>query len=471
MDRPTPPSNRGSFAALLASACLLLFPAALLATAAFRYQSRLLAIGTIAQILGSALLVRTRYAWKPPASGIVICLYLLALGWLWFATHESADWFARFGRGLFLLAAVGLLVLHDMTRTGLEPRRRARVLSNRLLARTRWPKASEEYAYLSEVWGLRSVVRDDPTLAFGLLNDPRPEVQLAALTALQDRTYWRWDQAAVVLGTAKKTTDPDVRAAAVRAVSTADNIDVTLGVIEYLKDPTPSVRAAACEALLAGGARRWAVARNGVRAVLADPAFLPDGPLPGAAGKLSAIAVCDLTAWAMEPPPLAERTARTLLVHYETVLRAGTDPALGSELGRQVTDPETPPMLRVELANLLRSLNLLPHDLLDRMTESDPADRGGNHAGVRIGRPGRARRTPRVGSPAEPGDGPGHRADRATALQHRFRPAVERVDPEGGGRGRPTGPPLGDGQRVGRGRLRSRFVPRPRSRRGVRYRR
>jgi hypothetical protein len=154
MDRPTPPSNRGSFAALLASACLLLFPAALLATAAFRYQSRLLAIGTIAQILGSALLVRTRYAWKPPASGIVICLYLLALGWLWFATHESADWFARFGRGLFLLAAVGLLVLHDMTRTGLEPRRRARVLSNRLLARTRWPKASEEYTYLSEVWGL-----------------------------------------------------------------------------------------------------------------------------------------------------------------------------------------------------------------------------------------------------------------------------------------------------------------------------
>jgi hypothetical protein len=142
-------------------------------------------------------------------------------------------------------------------------------------------------------------------------------------------------------------------------------------VIEYLKDPTPSVRAAACEALLAGGARRWAVARNGVRAVLADPAFLPDGPLPGAAGKLSAIAVCDLTAWAMEPPPLAERTARTLLVHYETVLRAGTDPALGSELGRQVTDPETPPMLRVELANLLRSLNLLPHDLLDRMTDPD----------------------------------------------------------------------------------------------------
>ena len=356
---------------MLASVALILIPVGVLALAAYRYESRLLAIGALAQVVGSVLFVRSRYAWRPPTSSLVICLYIIALGWVWFATHESADWFARLTRGLFLLIAVGLLVMHDMTRTGLEPRRRARVLCSRLLSRTRWPRSCEEYAFLPEVWGLRDAVREDPTLAFGLFDDPRPEVHLAALTALQERSYWRWDEAAVVLGMAKKTAHPEVRAAAVRAVATADNIDVSLGIIEYLKDPTWEVRAAACESLLAGGPRRWAVARGGVRAVLADPTFLADGPLPGAAGKLSAIAVCDLTAWAIEPPPLSERTARTLLDHFETVLLEKTDPALASELGRQVTDQETPPLLRVELANLLRKLNLLPPDLLDRMTDPD----------------------------------------------------------------------------------------------------
>jgi hypothetical protein len=369
MDRPAPSSSRGSLLAIGISACMLLIPVAILGLAAHRYQSGLLVFGAVAQLLGAALLIRNQSVWKPPTSSVTICLYLLALGWFWFATHESVDWFVLFGRGLFLIGSVGLLILHDMTRTGLEPRRRARVLCNRLLNRTRWPKEADEYIYLSEVWGLSRVVRDDPTLAFNLFKDARAEVQLAALKALQNRTFWRWDEAAVVLGVAKKTTNPDVRASALTAISTADNIDVSLGIIEYLKDPFLEVRTAACEALLAGGARRWAMVRNGFRNVMADPSFLTDGALPGAAGKLPAIAVCDLTAWSLERPPLSERTTRTLLAHHEMVLHAQTDPALASELGRQVTDPETPPMLRVELATLLRNQDLLPSDLLDRMTD------------------------------------------------------------------------------------------------------
>jgi hypothetical protein len=371
MDRHPHSQPRGSLAELAATIALLLLPAAVLAAAAVRLHSNLLIIGAIAQVLGSALLVRSRVAWRPPASGVVIALYLLALGWLWFATHDSPDPFARFARGLFLLVAVGLLVVHDMTRTGLEPRRRARVLTRRLTARTRWPRTPDEYARLPEVRGLYAVVRDDPALAFDLLQDPRSEVHTAALTALQHRGHWQWEAAAVVLSVARKSPSPDVQALALRAVATADNVDLTYAVSEFLKNPSADVRAAACDSLLAGGERRWATARGAVRAVLADPAFAADGPLPGAAGRLSAIAVCDLTGWAVEPAPLAERAVRTLLVHYETVLRDGTDPGLAAELGRQVTDAETPPILRVELAALLRNLNLLPPALLDRMTDAD----------------------------------------------------------------------------------------------------
>ena len=371
MDRLVLHTPRGSFRALAATLVLLLLPAVVLAGAAVRLESTLLYIGTVAHLLGAALLVRSRHAWRPPASVIVIALYLIALGWLWFAAQEGADGFVRVGRGLFLFVAVALTVTHDMTRTGLEPRRRARILTKRLQTRARWPRNVEEFSRLSDVWALHTVVRDDPTLAFELVNDPRPDVQTAALVALQDRVGWRWEEAAVVLAAGRKTLTPEVRAMALRAVATADNIDVTQSLMEYLKDPNLLVRAEACEALLAGGERRWAVARNAVRTVLADPAFLTDGALPGAAGRLPVIAVCDLTGWAAEPAPLAERAVRTLLAHYETTLRAGTEPGLAAELGRQVTDNETPPVLRVELATLMRNMNLLPHDLLDRMTDAD----------------------------------------------------------------------------------------------------
>jgi hypothetical protein len=371
MDRTSYVISSVSIVARLVSILILLIPSGILILAAVRLNSVLLVIGTIGHVLGSALLVRTRVAWRPPTSAVVIALYLVALGWLWFASRQTDDPFARFGRGLLLLISIGLVIVHDMTRTGLEPRRRARVLSRRLTTRTFWPRTLAEYAYLPEVRALYAITRDDPSLVFDLFHDPRSEVHTAALMTLQDRPHWRWEEAAVVIGVAKKTLSPAVRELAIRSLASSDNTDHVTTIGEFLKDPTLSVRGAACECLLAGGERRWAVTRNAVRAVLADPAFIPDGPLPGAAGRLSPLAVCDLSGWAVEPAPLAERAVRTLLAHYEAVLRMGSEPGLSAELGRQVTDHETPPILRVELASLLRNLNLLPPDLLDRMTDAD----------------------------------------------------------------------------------------------------
>jgi hypothetical protein len=163
----------------------------------------------------------------------------------------------------------------------------------------------------------------------------------------------------------------DVRILAVDALASAANADVTAGVCEFLRDPLPEVRAAAVAALLRGGEERWALVRGAVRRMLADPALAADGPLPGAAGALSPLAVCDLTGWAVEPQPLGERSVRTLVEHYQALLVAGVHPGLPFELGQLITDAATPAVLRVELATLLRACRLLPPELLDRMTDAD----------------------------------------------------------------------------------------------------
>lgn len=369
MDRLANTAARG--VALVGTLALLLVPPAVLGLAALYRGSAVLAVGAIAQVLGAALLVRSRYAWRPPTSGIVICLYLIALGWLWFATHADPDPFTRFARGLFLVLIVGLLVCHDFTRTGVEPRRRAKKWTHALLTRTHWPREADAVASLPEVRALYAAVRDDPTLAFSLLEDPRPEVQLAGLSALRNRDGWRWDAAAVVLEVGRKTVVPEVRAGVLRAVATADTGDVAKAIGEALRDPSPEVRAAATDALLAGGDARWSVLRNAVRAALADAHLAADGPLPNAAGRLPVSGICDLINWAAEPGTLSERAVRTLVTHHHHTLLAGTDHGLGAELGRQVTDAETPPVLRLELALLLRNLELIPPELQDRMTDPD----------------------------------------------------------------------------------------------------
>ena len=369
MHRLANTATRG--AALAVTVALLLVPPAVLGVAALQRGSALLAVGAIAQVLGAGLLVRSRYAWRPPASAIVIALYLIALGWLWFATQSDPDPFARFARGLFLLIALGLLVCHDFFRTGVEPRRRAKKWTTALLTRAHWPRTTDSIAGLPEVKALYTAVREDPALAFPLLDDPRPEVQLAALSALQHRDAWRWETAAVVMDAGRKTVVPEVRAAALRAVATADTPDIAKVVADCFRDPSPEVRAAATDALLAGGDARWVVLRNAVRNALADNNLAGDGPLPNAAGRLPVSSICDLMNWAAEPGTLSERAVRTLVTHYHTVLSNGTDPGLAAELGRQMTDAETPPVLRLELALLLRNLQLIPHSLQDRMTDPD----------------------------------------------------------------------------------------------------
>ena len=373
MDWSAPHPVRRSGLAHAASFGLLLLPAALLGIAAARYSSPMLLVGAIAELLVACLFLRCREVWKPPVSGSLILLYLMGLGWIWYGTQSlgGTDPFVHFARGLFISVALILFGLHDLTRTGVEPRRRARALTNRLLTMGSWPETLVEYSRIPEVQKLRAVVREDPTLVLVLLEDRRPELQLAGLSALQGRPYWRWDEAGTLLKMARTTHVPEVKILVVLALGTADNADIMNGIAEFLKDPVPEVRQAASESLLTGGERRWTMVRTAIRNLLADPVYLADGALPGSAGKLSAVAISDLTGWANEPVPISERAIRTLLDHYNLALQTEDHIGLPSELGRQVTDDSTPPILRVELAHLLYKHTLIPDDLLDRMTDAD----------------------------------------------------------------------------------------------------
>ena len=358
-------------AARFLSGLVLAVPVLVLTAAAAKYGPALLGGACVMAAAGVVLFIRFPRAWRPPASGLAVLVYLAAFAALSFAAPDPPDTFNRAARGLLLLAAVGLFAGHDLVRSGLGPRRKARRLCHRLANRATWPGRVEQFADLPEVRALTDALRTDPTPALTLLISPRPEVRAAAVMALQGRPHWRAVEAAVVLVAARKAEQPAVRAAAVAALATADDPETVAGVAGFLRDSDPGVRAATALASLAGGARRWPLVRDGVRDALADPQLAADGPLPGEAGRLPAMAVCDLFTWAAEMEPLAGRAARTLVEHYAVWLRSGEHPELPAQLGDLATDPDTPAGLRVELTSLLRAFELITPQQLDRMTDPD----------------------------------------------------------------------------------------------------
>jgi hypothetical protein len=367
----TPPSPPTSAAARLLSALVLLVPAAVAGLAAAKAGAGPIAGGAgLVAVVGLYLARKPVPAWQVPSCGGTALVYLAAVVLLSIAAPTAADPLTRAARGSLLFVAAGLFASFDLGRSGLGPRRRAVALCRRLTARAMWPSHPAEYADLAEVRALPDAIRDDPGPALDLLTNPRPEVRTAALVALQARPYWRPSEAAVVAAAGRAAPEPVVRAAAVAALGRAGDPVSIATVARFLRDPVGDVRATAVVALLADPAR-WPAVREYMRDALAAPAFAADGPLPGAAGRLPPLAVCDLTAWATEPEPLAGRAVKTLVEHYAAKLRTGLYPELPAELGRMVTDAQSPTPLRVELAGLLRGLDLIPPELLDRMTDAD----------------------------------------------------------------------------------------------------
>jgi hypothetical protein len=357
--------------ARLVSLTVLFAPAATLGALAYHLHSVPVAVGAGVLALFGLALARVVPSWRPPVSATVIVLYLIALAWAWLPTRGASDWAPHLAQGGLLVAAVGLIVVHDLNRTGAEPLRRANRLCRRLSARTRWPERLDDCRAMADVGRLRAALQDDPTPALALLDDPRATVQVAALGALEYRTAWRPGEAELVLRTARHSGEPGVRAAACYALAGVETADLVAGLAGFLSDTAPEVRRAAADALLWGGDRRWPLARDAVRFALSEPHYADDGALFAESGRLPAAAVCDLTVWAGEDEPLAGRSVATLVRQYDRQLHEADRPELGSELSRLMLDPVTPPALRVELAALLRDHQTLTPDLLDRLTNPE----------------------------------------------------------------------------------------------------
>ncbi len=355
----------------------LLFPALVLFLAAIRYLDELnlnLWLGTVFQLLVCLLTFLTRHNSRQPMGPAVVTLYIIALGWLWLGTPYGDDWFLSLAKALLLVVPLSCFSLQILVESGATALRRARRLADRLVARREWPVNLSACRTLPEVKALREAVQIDATPALALLSDPRPEVQVAALAALEFRKVWKPGQEDIVLMAARRTHEPTVRATAVAALGNSDERLMIEALAEFLRDPSWEVRRATAEALLWDAERRWTWIRQTVRRTLDDPACAEDGPLLQEGQMLPHEAVADLTAWVAQKGLLGQRAARTLGVHYARALTECPSEELVVEMRRQLAFPQTPGSLRVELARLLCNAGLLDRSLLEGLLEpANPA--------------------------------------------------------------------------------------------------
>lgn len=303
----------------------------------------------------------------------VIAAYILAQVWLWFCqVPGQRHWFQHFSQGVLLMIPALLIAGAALVRTGVQDLRRARLIIRQLQRRTKWPADRMLIQAMPEVFALREALQVEAAPALALLHGARPEVQVAALSALAYRRHWGPNQEEMVLQAAQDASDPAVRVAAINALVHSGDHFLLEAVAGFLADPVAEVRRAAGEAAIAAADRHWPTLRYAVHEEMADPQFAADGPLPLGAGALQPQVVADLHEWAGEGGVLARRATSTLIAYYGQLLDAhSAAEAVAEELRDFVRDKTTPSILRVELAQLLFEQNLLDTAGMEPYLNSD----------------------------------------------------------------------------------------------------
>jgi hypothetical protein len=322
----------------------------------------------IAALLGLAIYRATRR--QPLRKPLAVMPATFALIWHW-STQPSFDNdpFPHFVQGALVLMAVGIFAVQTLSASGAPSLGQGRRLAARLLQRTRWPADLNECRRLPEVRELKRASVEEAAPVMPLLFDPRPEVQIAGLAALEGRRLWRMGQADMALKLAQSGRQPEIRCAALAALSHVQQRLFVEAMAEILRDPDPTVRKAAAEALFWDCRNRWYWMRAAVHDALADPRLVKDGPLAIPSGIFPPPVVVDLIAWATETGCLGVRATQSLSLHYSQQLSAKADPELLGQLQAHIANPKTAAVLRVELARLLQSHNQLSDDLLLHMIE------------------------------------------------------------------------------------------------------
>jgi hypothetical protein len=361
---------------LLGRLFMLLLPTAILLAASLREpgQHRLvLWMGTFFQATVCFLSFVSPGSWRQPLGPSVITLYLIALVWLWFG-FQTEDWYTKLAKSVLLVVPAVVFGFQTLNESGAPATRRSNLLARRLTQRKDWPADFAGCRALPEVKALRAALGADAAPALALLNDARPEVRVAALAALEFRKDWRPGQAELVLQMAQRAEQPAIRAAAVTALGNLDDRELVETLAQFLHDTSREVRHAAVEALLWDTENRWSWMRYAVRRILADPLFINDGPLIPDGQQFTAEPVKDLTAWCAEKGTLAARSAQTLGAHYQRSLSERLNEELVQTLRRQLAEPHTPAVLRLELGKLLQYFQELDQPLLEKLIDpSNPA--------------------------------------------------------------------------------------------------
>lgn len=351
---------------------LLMLPSLLMLLASLRADERaqyMLWLGGLFQVLIFSFFLlsgRLRISIGQP----VIILCLIGLIWLWVADNGTSDWYFHFAQFVLLVVPLLFFALQTLTDSGALASRQARVLAQRLANRTDWPVELAECRMLSDVKALREALTSDATPALALLSHSRPQVRMAALAALEFRKVWKPGQADLVMRYAQQAKEPAIRAAAASALANIEDRLLIEQLAEFLRDPAPEVRRAAVEALLWDTENRWTWIRHQVRMALIDPALQNEGPLGPENTLLRPEAITDLEAWATEKGTLGARASQTLAAHYRRALSETASSRLAKNLRHELANPQTPPLLRIELAQILKANGELDRDLLQRLVDS-----------------------------------------------------------------------------------------------------
>lgn len=376
MHAPLPGSSgnkKTSVLLLLGRGVLLLLPLTLLLICSLRGTSaspRLLWLGTLFQLLACGLSLFGRQGVRGPTGAAIIMLYVIALSWMVLGTIGTDDWFLHLAQSILLVVPLVYFAVQCLMESGAPMMRRARHLAQRLGTRRDWPEKLHDCRLLPEVKALREAVYLDSSPALSLLANPRPEVRVAALAALEFRQNWRPGQPQIVLQLAQHAVEPEVRAAAINALANVNDRGIIETLAEFLHDSSRLVRQTAAEALLWNTEQNWSWIRLAVRRALADPVCQEDGPIRHEGELLTQEAVADLTAWTTEKGIQALRAALTLGCHYHRVLSLAPDAALVEQLRQHLADGHTPPLLRLELARVLYTHRELNAELLRALLDS-----------------------------------------------------------------------------------------------------
>lgn len=305
------------------------------------------------------------FATWPVAWIIVGLMTVLTLG-----DGLQGEWLFALLNGILPLPLLAVISAFVVRQSGALLIQQARHVAHQIMTKTDWPSDLQACRELPLIQDFREAIRFDATAAIQLLENPKPQVRLSALTALDSRRYWRAGQIERVIALLHKETQPDLLAAALRALIHTHEIRVLEAVAEKLKHPNLAVRQAAAAVLLreSTSKRRWTHVRTGVHNALGDASYRDEGPLLPAGMRLNQDALEDFLAWSEERGAIGARASRTLAAHYaQLMMERPSDHAL--RLRQLALESNRAVELRAALTRLLWERGYADQQFLEALLE------------------------------------------------------------------------------------------------------